>query len=348
MKIIHTADIHLGAEPDVGCSWSKERTADIHNSFQKLISRCGEEKIDLLLIAGDLFHHVPLLREIREVDYLFQSIPDTKVVLTAGNHDYLKKGNYCEGYSWSSNVIGLWQTTCERVEIPELNTAVYGCSYHSQEMKENPYRGVHPFGEQKIHILLAHGGDEKHAPFTKQELAASGFDYVALGHIHKPQILRENQVAYAGALEPIDCNDMGHHGIMQVQIDAGQVQAKFLPMASCEYRLLEIRVNEETSQLSLEHEIRACIRKQGENHIYHLHLTGERAPGMDFDLAALRRLGRLVRVKDMTHPSYHLDEMLDTYDGTLIGTYIRRLRDSEGVEKKALYYGLEALLEAKR
>lgn len=348
MNIIHIADVHLGAEPDAGCAWSKERASDIYHSFQKMIARCGDEKVDLLLIAGDLFHHVPLLREIREVDYLFQSIPDTKIVLTAGNHDYLRKGNYCEGYSWSSNVIGLWNSKCERVEIPELHTAVYGCSYHSREIKENPYRDVHPFGEQKYHILLAHGGDYKHAPFTKQELSAAGFDYVALGHIHKPQILVENHIAYAGALEPIDCNDMGAHGYMQIRMEGERVRAKFQALANCEYRLLELIVNEDTTQLSLEQEIRNHMQEQGGNHIYHLHLTGERAPGMEFDFSVLRKLGRFVRVKDMTHPAYHLEELLETYDGTLIGTFIRRLQGSEGTEQKALYYGLEALLEAKR
>lgn len=346
--MIHTADIHLGAEPDVGYPWSKERAEDIWNSFRHLIQVCKKEKVDLLLIAGDLFHRVPLLREIREVDYLFQTIPDTQVVLTAGNHDYLRKGNYCEGYSWSTNVTGLWQKSCQKAVFPELDTAVYGCSYHTQEMKENPYKNAHPFGDQTYHILMAHGGDEKHAPFSQRELAAAGFTYVALGHIHKPQIFCENLISYAGALEPIDCNDMGPHGYMFVEMKGGKAAARFRKSAVCEYRLLEEKITEETTQLSLEQQIKEQIHAEGENNIYHLRLTGERAPGMEFDLVSLGKLGRCVRTRDLSHPAYHLEELLEMYDGTLIGAYIRRLQGSEGVEKKALYYGLEALLEAKR
>ena len=130
MKIIHVADVHWGAEPDLGFAWSKERKAEIPLTFRKVITICRDEKTDLLLIAGDLFHRPPLLRELREVNYLFKAIPDTTVVLMAGNHDYLKKGGYSEAFSWNENVIGLWGKSCERVEIPELDLAVYGCSYH--------------------------------------------------------------------------------------------------------------------------------------------------------------------------------------------------------------------------
>ena len=50
---------------------------------------------------------------------LFASIPDTQVVLMAGNHDYLKKGSYYLSFSWAENVTGLFGETCERVDFPE-------------------------------------------------------------------------------------------------------------------------------------------------------------------------------------------------------------------------------------
>ena len=46
---------------------------------------------DLLLVAGDLFHRQPLLRELKEVDGLFASLDRTQVVLVAGNHDYMRR-----------------------------------------------------------------------------------------------------------------------------------------------------------------------------------------------------------------------------------------------------------------
>lgn len=348
MKIIHVADVHLGAEPDIGFDWSKKRKADIHAAFQNIIVKCRDEKVDLLLIAGDLFHRPPLMREIKEVNYLFKSIPDTAVVLIAGNHDYLKKDGYYEQFQWNENVYGLWGKTCGRVEIPALDLAVYGCSYHSQEVREPLYDRVRPEGDCKYHILVGHGGDSRHIPFDKRTLAAAGFDYVALGHIHKPEILCENLMAYAGALEPIDCGDMGPHGYMEVSLGAEGCRAEFVPSAVCEYRMLEVRVNEDVTQYALEQTVREELNSKGPRDIYHLRLVGTRDRGMEFNLLRLTKLGNIVKVRDMTHPYYDLGELEQNYEGSLIGEYIKRLKDLEGVEKKALYYGLEALLEAKR
>lgn len=60
--------------------------------------------VDLLFIAGDLFHRQPLLRELREVDDLFASIPDTRVFLMAGDHDYIKEDSFYRNFVWSRNV----------------------------------------------------------------------------------------------------------------------------------------------------------------------------------------------------------------------------------------------------
>ena len=52
-----------------------------------------------------------------------------------------------------------------------------------------------------INILVAHGGDEKHIPISKKRVAMSGFDYVALGHIHKP--VMDEKVPYGLLWFPI-------------------------------------------------------------------------------------------------------------------------------------------------
>ena len=62
MRFIHTADIHLGASPEAGKAYSAGRADEIWDTFAKLIEVARQEKTDLLLIAGDLFHREPLLR----------------------------------------------------------------------------------------------------------------------------------------------------------------------------------------------------------------------------------------------------------------------------------------------
>ena len=71
MRFIHIADVHLGAVPDSVCPWSASREKEIWEAFQKVVALVKKENIDLLLIAGDLFHRQPLLRQLREINYLF-------------------------------------------------------------------------------------------------------------------------------------------------------------------------------------------------------------------------------------------------------------------------------------
>ena len=74
MRFIHMADVHLGAVPDSGCPWSAFRENEIWETFVRVIDQIREEKIELLLIAGDLFHRQPLMRELKEVNYLFSTL----------------------------------------------------------------------------------------------------------------------------------------------------------------------------------------------------------------------------------------------------------------------------------
>ena len=94
MKFIHIADVHLGAQPEAAV-YSQSRGRELWESFEKILGVCEDERTDLLLIAGDLFHRQPLVRELKEVNYLFSELTATKVVLIAGNHDHLQKdSNY--------------------------------------------------------------------------------------------------------------------------------------------------------------------------------------------------------------------------------------------------------------
>lgn len=89
MRLIHTADVHLGATPDANMPWSQERSLAIRSSFLRIISMAEKNQADLLLIAGDLFHRQPLLRELKELNYHFSTLSHTRVVIIAGNHDYI-------------------------------------------------------------------------------------------------------------------------------------------------------------------------------------------------------------------------------------------------------------------
>ena len=139
VRFIHLADVHLGAAPDRGCPWSHAREEEIWETFRRVIASISRDPVDLLFIAGDLFHRQPLLRELKEVNYLFSTIPETRVFLVAGNHDYIKKDSFYRGFAWEPNVTFFEDEAKTCVRIPELDTFVYGMSYHRQMIRENLY-----------------------------------------------------------------------------------------------------------------------------------------------------------------------------------------------------------------
>ena len=71
MKFIHTGDIHYGMKPDSNKPWGKERADAVKASLQKIIEVAKKREVDLLLIAGDLFHSQPFSRDLKEVNFLF-------------------------------------------------------------------------------------------------------------------------------------------------------------------------------------------------------------------------------------------------------------------------------------
>lgn len=354
MRFFHVADVHLGAEPDKGFPWSEDRGREIWDSFRRLIEQVGEKKADLFLIAGDLFHRQPLLKELKEVNYLFSTIPHTEIVLIAGNHDYLKKDSCYLKYPWGANVHCLWGREEPCVELPRLGLAIYGISYDRKEIRDPLYHHIRPEGKQPVEILLAHGGDERHIPFSLQLLERSGFDYIALGHIHRPEILVPDKIAYAGALEPLDRNDTGIHGYIEGTIQKSAIDKKaevrisFVPFAIRSYVSLSVPVDEKTTQYELEQKAAQMVKKEKQN-LCCLKLEGMRSVDTFFDLNRLYGIGNVRDVQDITHPSYDKQMLKQRYGGTLIEAYAEAFAHENLTEKerKAFAYGIEALLEAR-
>ena len=285
------------------------------------------QPVDLLIIAGDMFHRQPLLREVREVDYLLSTIPNTKIVICAGNHDAIKKGSFYDGFKWSENVIFIDDKDITKVDIPELNTCVYGLSYHETEIQENLYDHIIVEDIDKINILVAHGGDEKHIPINKKKLAMSGFDYVALGHIHKPEMDEKNRMAYCGSLEPIDMNDMGERGYIYGEVTKNSLELEFVPFAKRIYKEIDFQVTTTATNMEIRHRL------------------------TDFEIneKEIESVGNIVQIVDETVPDFDFQELYEDNHDNILGMFIKRYLDKGNLselDRKTLYYGAKALIDA--
>ncbi|MCC8127562.1 MAG: metallophosphoesterase [Clostridiales bacterium] len=349
MKFIHIADVHWGMHPDNDKPWARDRAQAIKDTFAEVIRQVKEREADCLLIAGDLFHRQPLLRDLKEVNYLFSTIPATRVVIIAGNHDRVRINSALMSFRWCSNVTWLMKEEPSVVTFPELGLDITGFSYHTPEITDARLTDIRPPAGSYIHILLAHGGDPKHLPIDKNLLSASGFSYTALGHIHKPEISPDKRWAFPGSPEPLDRTETGRHGMIVGEISPSTRQVtslEFVPLCQAQYISLIVRVIPKTTNTELNERIFNEIRKRGVHHIYRLRLQGRRDPDIVFDLDSLGHRLQIIEVIDETEPQYDFSRLFAEHPCDMIGFYIRALdkEDMTPVEKKALYYGIDALL----
>lgn len=349
MKFLHIADVHLGMEPDKGCVWSENRGKEIYDTFYQTVNLCEKQSVDILLIAGDLFHRQPLVRELKELNYAFGQLSITKVVLMAGNHDFAGARSHYRDFCWNSNVYFLSWNEVDEVYFEDINTKVYGFSYAKRDITESRYDYLQPKDSTCINILLAHGGDEKNVPFDKNKLINSGFDYVALGHIHKPAVLSE-KVRYAGSLEPLDVNEVGEHGCIIGEIDSShQFKANFLSLAKRTYIHLCIEVSPEMTFREIQECAAEQIERSGTQNIFKVELLGPKDIDLICNTEAIYALGYVVRVEDNMIPDYDFASMYYENRDNMIGMFIDAIRKEnveDDVADMALYYGIEALTKA--
>lgn len=345
MRFIHMADIHLGVAPDKGKPWAQKRSEEIESTFYRLLKEAGRQGVDLVLIAGDMFHRPPLKRELKELNYRLESIAPAQVVIMAGNHDYMGENSNYRDFSWADNVHFFRREQMDAILIESLNTWVYGLSYEHREIREPLYDQVRPFDRPGYHILLAHGGDEKHIPIQKKALAAAGFDYVALGHIHKPEVISD-KMAYAGALEPIDRLDMGEHGYIYGEITERGTRIQFCPAASREYRELILESDTDMTSGEMEQWLEQQIHIEGEKNLYNVSLKGYRDTDIVYNLDKMSRIGNVVSIKDETLPWFDVEKLYNENPDNLIGLFIKKVYQmpmDEDRRERILSYGLQAM-----
>lgn len=355
MRFIHIADVHIGARPEAGRAYSFNREREILDSFKRVLEQCENERIELLIIAGGLFHRHPLLQELKEVNYLFSKLSKTKVVFVVGNRDYLRENTYYQSFQWSKNVYPILTENLSCIEIPLLELAIYGCSYHEQEVREKKLLAPIKLANQRFHILLGHGGDETHMPFEVEEMDARSYDYIGLGYRHHPQILSENKIAYAGSLEPICIEDTGKHGFIKGELTVDEVGRKktnieFVDFANRKYIVQTVKIDEYMTSKEVERMLWKIFEQYGRQHMYRIELIGKRNIKNLMDRESLDSVGNIVEFTDHTYLYYDMKALEQGNPDNLLGAYIKSFGKVEegSIEYMALYEGVEAIEETKK
>lgn len=350
ITFIHTGDVHLDMEPDKGTAWSKTRREEFWQTFRRLVDMVSEKKPNLFLIAGDLFHREPTEQELKELNYLFADLVSTKVVVIAGNHDYIHPFGVYEEFVWADNVYFLTSDTPERVYFPELDLEIYGFSYHQREILDAFPESLTLDEACRYHILLAHGGDIRHLPVDWNELGAKGFDYLAFGHIHHPQLRPEIRMAYCGSLEPTNINDKGVRGYIEGAIDEEGTRFSLVPFSKREYKELVFDVTGKETLMAIGDDFQKALEEAGADNLFDVRIVGLCQPELSLTEEFFSSYGNIARVILDMRFDFDFQQLLSEHGDDMIGMYIRQFRKEEmnEQEEKTLYYGIKALLDSQR
>ncbi|MDD4929951.1 MAG: DNA repair exonuclease [Gallionella sp.] len=237
MKFIHTADIHLDS-PLSGLAAYKDAPSDLlrtvtRDAFTRLVDLAIEESVDFMVIAGDLYDgswkdyntgHF-FCREMGRLNKAM--IP---VYLLFGNHDAESEMTRKLMLPLNVHLFDTLRATTHRIEA--LKVALHGRSYKVAATVENLSAGYPEPVAGWLNIGVLHTALEgyaahaSYAPCSQAELAAKGYDYWALGHVHEYAVLNENPwVVFPGNLQGRHIRETGARGAVMVNADEAGIRS---------------------------------------------------------------------------------------------------------------------------
>ena len=252
MRFVHMADIHFDSPFTVLASknnLANVRRLEQREAFRKAIEYIKTQQIPFLFISGDLYEQ-EYIREstIEYINNLFKTIPETKIFIAPGNHDPFLNNSFYNNYNWSKNVT-IFSGEIKRIELEEAD--IYGYGFSSFYCTNSNVDEIEIKNKNKINILIAHGAldasktlDMQYNPINSNKLKNVGFDYVALGHIHKANYKNnENNFIYPGSLISFGFEELGEHGILDVEINKKNLEKNNLNKLNIKNNLEENKIN---------------------------------------------------------------------------------------------------------
>jgi DNA repair exonuclease SbcCD nuclease subunit len=347
MNFVHISDVCLGAAPDYNKEWGENRTQEIEDTFKNIIKVCQDEDVRLLLISGNLFNLPPELHELEALDEMLMPLTSTRIVIAAGDRDYIAPGSPQETYKFNSKTVILPRDRTTNAYLKGINTCVTGYSYGKKEYREPVLEEISPGREGAINILMACGGTEDHMPFKSEVLAKKGFDYIALGGSTKPVHILKNRMAYPGSPEPLSNSDTGRRGYIIGEIENGVTRIKWKPISKRQYINMTIEISSDFSDQEIIEGVFKKMRKLGYDNIYTIVLKGLISRDMHLNFKKIKDRFNVYAIIDKTLSRHDEYKIYSDNQHNLLGRFIDNVSESyeqdDDVRAKAIRYGIEAL-----
>lgn len=284
LKFIHAADFHMdSAFGALSASQAASRRRESRELGFRLAEYVNSHEIDLVLLAGDLFDSTGAFRETGEQLAAALRRMQAKVFVSPGNHDWYGPGSPWVTVQWPGNVHVFSTGQMTAVDLPEWNLTVHGAAFTGPEQAAGMLTGFVAPSDGRIHVGVLHGevepSEARYNPIRKEEIAASGLTYLALGHIHRrtePQTFGTTVCAWPGCPEGRGFDELGEKGFYAGTIDdTGKVALTFVPFARRRYEILTVDVTGQAPRAAIE----AALPTETVQDLYRILLTGETGEG---------------------------------------------------------------------
>ena len=339
MKIIHSADIHLGA-PINGFpkEISEERKREVRNTFVRMVDYARENGVKVILLSGDVFDRDKPFK--KDVDFFYgvvESNPDIDFLYLRGNHDSDGESRALSNLKtfsteWKSYEYG--DVVISGIELVDKNSLSLYSTLSLQAKKTN--------------IVMLHGQIGEEINLVK--LRDKNIDYLALGHIHQYSdgvIDGRGRYAYSGCLEGRGFDETGVKGFVVLDVE-DKVVHTFQPFSKRCIEEIKLDVSGLQDGYAMARLARTEIPFKKEN-IYRIELVGEIDAQTEEFAADVQRFLEgdcaYISVKDKTKKK--IDYAAYDGDNSLKGEFVRTVLESDYTEEEKaqmIAYGLKALI----
>ncbi len=322
VRFVHAADLHLDA-PFRGIS--REAPPELaaclreaaFTALKRLTDLCERERPDFLVLAGDVYNQED--RSLRAQLALHDGCrrlagAGVRVFVAHGNHDPFP--SRLKALRRPDNVVVFGEEPETHAVQRDGKTValVHGVSHASGRETRNLATRFRRTADTCLQVGVLHtscggtDGETRYAPCTSDDLAATGLDYWALGHVHDRRTVLERPLSvYPGCIQGLHVNEQGEKGC--VSVVARREDGVWLPTVSFHalgpviWRVLEIRLRPsgEADEVRTLDELEALIRRQVEAEAAQLW------PGCEALVLRLRLEGRTALNAELRRPGVLAD-----------------------------------------
>ncbi|SHE78644.1 DNA repair exonuclease SbcCD nuclease subunit [Seinonella peptonophila] len=373
LRFIHTADLHLGKplhHLSATESVYRRREKEYRQTFKRIIDQTIDQQVPFLLIAGDFVEHGYVDRSLWEfIQEQLCRLTDSTVFITPGNHDPYRADSIYVQEKWPDHV-HIFTDEWGEFYDPEYDVQFIGKGF--SDFYEQIGSLPHSFPNRGKQILIAHGelifDDQKQSqyfPLLISKLEQLNFQYIALGHIHKPQTYQlkndiETLIRYPGSPEALNWKETGIRTISIVQESSNGWIIEEIPIQTAIYMQIQLPMH---GLLTKEQVLKRFLALH-DNHspsYTMLELTGMVSPELEMNQLIPWLYEELPNhkqstffIENQTLPHFDLDELKKK--SQIIATYIELLEQKKQkvtgedceILELALLKGLEAFVRKER